>query len=76
FRKNPCAQFWTTYQVRSSDWSVEALLARWSMRCELVPLRAFEADKSELAGSRLPGNHSIQMLIIRISFVKKLLLKM
>lgn len=64
FRRNPGAQFWTTYQLRSSDWSVEALLARWSMRCELVPLAEFEADKPELAGSRLPGNHSVQMLVI------------
>lgn len=64
FRKNPSAQFWTTYQLRSSDWSVEALLARWSMRCEPVPLAAFEADKPELAGSRLPGNHGVQMLVI------------
>lgn len=64
FKRNPHAQFWTTYQVRSSDWSLEPLLARWSMCCELVPLEAFEADKPELAGSRLPGNHSVQMLIV------------
>ncbi|XP_072298900.1 histone-arginine methyltransferase METTL23 [Eucyclogobius newberryi] len=64
FRKNPLAQFWTTYQVRSSDWSLELLLARWSMSCESVPLGSFEADKPELAGSHLPGNHSIQMMVI------------
>ncbi|XP_033826415.1 methyltransferase-like protein 23 [Periophthalmus magnuspinnatus] len=64
FRKNPLTQFWTTYQVRSSDWSLELLLSRWRMACELVPLGVFEADKPELAGSRLPGNHSIQMMVI------------
>ncbi|KAJ0000923.1 hypothetical protein NQD34_005943 [Periophthalmus magnuspinnatus] len=64
FQKNPLTQFWTTYQVRSSDWSLELLLSRWRMACELVPLGVFEADKPELAGSRLPGNHSIQMMVI------------
>ncbi|CAL1589443.1 unnamed protein product [Knipowitschia caucasica] len=64
FRKNPLAQFWTTYQVRSSDWSIELLLSRWRMSCELVPLRSFDADRPELAGSRLPGNHSVQMMLV------------
>lgn len=63
-RKNPKAEFWTTYQVRSADWSIEALLHRWKLRCVLVPLAEFDADRSELAGSSLPGSHSIQMMII------------
>ncbi|XP_072224215.1 histone-arginine methyltransferase METTL23 isoform X1 [Leuresthes tenuis] len=63
-RKNPGAQFWTTYQLRSADWSIEALLHRWKLNCVEVPLDQFDADESELAGSTLPGNHSIQMMII------------
>uniref|UniRef100_A0A3Q2PX93 Methyltransferase 23, arginine n=1 Tax=Fundulus heteroclitus TaxID=8078 RepID=A0A3Q2PX93_FUNHE len=63
-RKNPEAQFWTTYQVRSADWSMEALLHRWGLSCVPVPLADFDADQSELAGSALPGSHSIQMMIV------------
>ncbi|XP_014916689.1 histone-arginine methyltransferase METTL23 [Poecilia latipinna] len=63
-RKNPEAQFWTTYQVRSSDWSLEALLHRWRLCCVSVPLADFGADGCELAGSALPGSHTIHMMII------------
>ncbi|KAM4716471.1 histone-arginine methyltransferase METTL23 [Anableps anableps] len=63
-RKNPKAQFWTTYQVRSADWSIEALLHRWRLNCVTVPLADFDADRSELAGSTLPGSHSVQMMIL------------
>ncbi|XP_017161645.1 histone-arginine methyltransferase METTL23 isoform X2 [Poecilia reticulata] len=63
-RKNPEAQFWTTYQVRSSDWSLEALLHRWRLRCVSVPLADFGADGCELAGSALPGSHTVHMMII------------
>ncbi|XP_013885827.1 histone-arginine methyltransferase METTL23 isoform X2 [Austrofundulus limnaeus] len=52
-RKNPKAQFWSTYQVR-----------RWDLSCVQVQLDEFGADKPELAGSGLPGSHSIQMMII------------
>ncbi|KAL3053171.1 hypothetical protein OYC64_005663 [Pagothenia borchgrevinki] len=65
-RKNPRAQFWTTYQERSADWSIEVLLNRWKMSCVDVDLETFDADKSELAGSSLPGNHSIDMMIITL----------
>ncbi|XP_036943913.1 methyltransferase-like protein 23 [Acanthopagrus latus] len=65
-RKNPRAQFWTTYQERSADWSIEALLHRWKMNCVEVGLETFAADKPELAGSTLPGSHSIDMMIITL----------
>ncbi|KAM7387599.1 hypothetical protein PAMA_009964 [Pampus argenteus] len=65
-RKNPSAQFWTTYQERSADWSIEALLHRWKLNCVQVQLDTFNADKAELAGSTLPGSHSIQMMIITL----------
>ncbi|XP_028268192.1 histone-arginine methyltransferase METTL23 [Parambassis ranga] len=63
-RRNPGAQFWITYQVRSADWSIEALLQRWKLICVEVQLDQFDADQSELAGSTLPGCHSVQMMII------------
>ncbi|XP_053565520.1 histone-arginine methyltransferase METTL23 [Bombina bombina] len=62
--RNADAQFWTTYQVRSADWSIEALLVKWNMRCTSVPLKTFNADKERLAASDLPGRHSVQMMII------------
>lgn len=63
-RRNPHAQFWTTYQERSADWSIEALLHKWDLKCINVPLETFEANKTHLAGSTLPGNHTVQMMII------------
>ncbi|XP_066498384.1 methyltransferase-like protein 23 isoform X2 [Hoplias malabaricus] len=63
-KRNPCAQFWTTYQERSTDWSIEALLHKWSLKCTEIPLDTFQANKSHLAASSLPGNHTIQMIII------------
>ncbi|KAM8796864.1 histone-arginine methyltransferase METTL23 [Eudromia elegans] len=65
--KNPHAQFWTTYQVRSADWSIEALLCKWKLRNIHVPLQSFNADKEHLAGSSLPGRHTIEMMIISLA---------
>ncbi|KAG7231948.1 hypothetical protein INR49_010067 [Caranx melampygus] len=65
-RKKPRAQFWTTYQERSVDWSIEPLLHRWRMDCVGVQLQDFDADHSELAASSLPGHHSVQMMIITL----------
>ena len=48
----------------SSDWSLEALLHRWDLDCVEVPLDEFGADRPDLAGSALPGSHSVQMMII------------
>uniref|UniRef100_A0A8B9VXK1 Methyltransferase like 23 n=1 Tax=Anas zonorhyncha TaxID=75864 RepID=A0A8B9VXK1_9AVES len=65
--KNPQAQFWTTYQVRSADWSIEALLYKWKLKNTPVPLHSFGADKEHLAGSSLPGRHTIEMMIISLA---------
>ncbi|XP_015735297.1 methyltransferase-like protein 23 isoform X2 [Coturnix japonica] len=62
--KNPHAQFWTTYQVRSADWSIEALLYKWRLKSIHVPLHSFSADKEHLASSSLPSRHTIEMIII------------
>ncbi|VEN50976.1 unnamed protein product, partial [Callosobruchus maculatus] len=32
--KNPTAKFVCTYQERSSDWSIEHLLAKWDLECQ------------------------------------------
>ncbi|XP_063315056.1 histone-arginine methyltransferase METTL23 [Pelobates fuscus] len=64
--RNQQAQFWTTYQVRSADWSIESLLFKWNLKCTNISLNTFHADKQCLAGSDLPGRHSIQMLIITL----------
>ncbi|XP_038564646.1 methyltransferase-like protein 23 isoform X1 [Micropterus salmoides] len=65
-RKNPRAQFWTTYQERSADWSIEALLHRWKLSCVDVELESFDTDKPELAESAPPGSYSVQMMIITL----------
>ncbi|XP_077385560.1 histone-arginine methyltransferase METTL23 isoform X1 [Festucalex cinctus] len=65
-RKNPNAQLWVTYQERSADWSIEALLHRWKLACMDIDLETFDANKSELAGSTLPGSHVIQMMIVTL----------
>lgn len=33
FDRNPAAKFFVTYQERSTDWSIEALLQKWSLKC-------------------------------------------
>ncbi|KAM8992009.1 histone-arginine methyltransferase METTL23 [Ara ararauna] len=65
--KNPHAQFWTTYQVRSADWSIEAFLYKWKLRSIPIPLHSFGADKEHLASSSLPGRHTIEMMIISLA---------
>ncbi|XP_021571563.1 methyltransferase-like protein 23 isoform X1 [Carlito syrichta] len=67
-QKNPKVQLWSTYQVRSADWSVEALLYKWDMKCVHIPLESFDANKEDIAESALPGRHTVEMLVI--SFAK------
>ncbi|EHA99398.1 hypothetical protein GW7_06412, partial [Heterocephalus glaber] len=65
-QKNPNVQLWSTYQVRSADWSLEALLYKWDMNCVHIPLETFDADKEDIAESALPGRHTIEMLVISL----------
>ncbi|NWV01634.1 MET23 protein, partial [Upupa epops] len=65
--RNPHAEFWTTYQVRSADWSIEALLYKWKLKSTNIPLHLFGADKEHLADSSLPGRHTIEMMIISLA---------
>ncbi|XP_064172008.1 methyltransferase-like protein 23 isoform X1 [Anguilla rostrata] len=65
-RRSPHAQFWTAYQERSADWSIEALLHKWNLKCVDIPLESFEANTEHLAGSSLPGSHMVQMMVISL----------
>ncbi|XP_040845537.1 methyltransferase-like protein 23 isoform X1 [Ochotona curzoniae] len=66
-QKNPKVQLWSTYQVRSADWSLEALLYKWDMKCVRVPLASFDADREHIAASALPGRHTVEMLVISLA---------
>uniref|UniRef100_A0A672QKP3 Uncharacterized protein n=1 Tax=Sinocyclocheilus grahami TaxID=75366 RepID=A0A672QKP3_SINGR len=37
---------------------------KWDLKCINVPLETFDANKKHLSGSTLPGNHTVQMMII------------
>ncbi|XP_030064025.1 histone-arginine methyltransferase METTL23 [Microcaecilia unicolor] len=63
-QKSSQAQFWTSYQVRSTNWSIEDLLYKWDLKCTDVPLMTFDAHSPHLAGSDLPGRHTVKMMII------------
>lgn len=52
----------------SADWSLEALLYKWGMKCVHIPLASFDADRDDIAESALPGRHTVEMLVI--SFAK------
>lgn len=64
--QNPHGRFWCTYQIRSAEHSLEALLKQWNLVCIQVPLDNFEADSPNLAGSGLPGAHTIEMLVMSV----------
>ena len=51
----------------SADWSIEALLHKWKLQCVSIPLPSFDANQAQLAGSTLPGRHTVQMLIISMA---------
>ena len=49
--RNPKCEFWTTYQDRSSDRTLEQLLHKWNLSCRQIPLVSFHADTVFIAGS-------------------------
>ncbi|KAL1484685.1 hypothetical protein MTO96_032441 [Rhipicephalus appendiculatus] len=65
--QNPHGRFWCAYQIRSADYSMEGLLRQWNLVCVQVPLENFEADSPNLAGSGLPGSHTIEMLVMSVN---------
>lgn len=59
--RNKGAQFIFTYQERSSARTIEHLLERWNLSARQIPLSDFGAGVTCLAGSDLPGNHTIHL---------------
>lgn len=51
----------------SADWSLEALLYKWDMKCVHIPLESFGADEEAIAESALPGRHTVEMLVISLA---------
>lgn len=61
--RNPTAKFVVAYQVRSEDWTIEALLKKWQLTCRHVNIdhigAAYGVDLQKLM-----GKHTIFMLEI------------
>ncbi|CAG2103665.1 unnamed protein product [Medioppia subpectinata] len=56
--------FYTTYQERNSDWSIECLLNKWGLKCDYICLDDFEANTGCIAGSDISSKHTIHLLKI------------
>ena len=63
---SPRAEFVFSYQERSADRCLQPLLDKWRMSARQVPLAAFGADGPAIAGSDLPGNHSVQLYVVTL----------
>lgn len=60
---NPGSKFLCTYQERSSDWSIEHLLAKWNLQCQVHNINNLGASVG-LDIHELIGDHSIHLLEI------------
>lgn len=60
---NPNAKFLCTYQERSSDWTIESLLAKWNLKCQVHSISNLGATTG-LDIHKLIGDHSIQLIEI------------
>lgn len=65
--RNPNTEFLTTYQERSSDWSIEPLLHKWKLTCSTVGIDNLGVQ-SGIDINDLVGNHSIHLLKIFRNF--------
>lgn len=59
FNKNPSAKFWTTYQIRNSDYRLDYILMKWNIAVRRIPLSSFKADFD--SDFEYTVNHDIQM---------------
>lgn len=73
--RNPQAEFLTTYQERSSDWSIEHLLNKWSLRCTTISIDNLGSeseisidDQPALDINDLMRDHTIHLLKISRKF--------
>ncbi|XP_059621256.1 histone-arginine methyltransferase METTL23 [Phlebotomus argentipes] len=64
--QNPGAKFLFTYQERSADWSIEATLKKWKLKCANVSLSGITAgfDKNL---KKFMGGHSVHLLEITLA---------
>ncbi|XP_060535501.1 histone-arginine methyltransferase METTL23 [Cylas formicarius] len=60
---NPGAKFVCTYQERSSDWSIEHLLAKWGLDCKVHSINNLGASGG-VDIHEIIGDHSIHLLEI------------
>jgi len=60
---NPGAKFVCTVQERAADWSIEALLLRWNLRCSVQQPKNFLLGTG-INEEDLTGNHQIFLLHI------------
>lgn len=60
---SPNAKFLFTYQERSTDWSIEALLAKWNLVCRNVNFDGVESA-SGINLAELLNGHTIHLLEI------------
>lgn len=60
---NPEARFISTYQERSSDWSIEHLLAKWNLECHVHNITNL-GSSAGINIHDLIGDHSIHLLEI------------
>lgn len=61
--RNPAAKFIFSYQVRSSDWSIEALLKKWNLVAANINIDRIGRE-SGVDVNDLLGSHTIQLLEI------------
>lgn len=61
--RNPQAKFLSTYQERSSDWSIEHLLNKWNLRCGEISIDNLGIE-SGVDINDLLKNHTIRLLEI------------
>ena len=62
--QNNGAIFLCSYQERSSRRTIEFLLNKWNLICEVVSRSSFDAGNPCIGGSELPGNHVIHLIKI------------
>lgn len=60
---NPNSKFLCTYQERSSDWSIEHLLEKWSLHCKVHDISNL-GSTGNVDVQDLIGGHSINLLEI------------
>lgn len=62
---NKGAVFIFTYQERSASRSIEHLMIKWKLEASTIPLSAFQGDSPNIAGSDLPGSHTVKLYCVR-----------